>query len=194
VRIGPPVRVRAQLLDATFTKWKGCLLNLAPVYVERTWAQVALALRRLLSQNSDVADDREHSRQAFNDETLAAFDALRRRAREAAAEATRERTAAAEQVRALAQELEFAARELDGLHTAMQTRATIEQAKGVLMGLHGCTADQAFERLAQLSQAAQRKLHDVAASIVADVSRGQAGVRSVVDLTSQVAPDVGSGH
>jgi hypothetical protein len=151
-----------------------------------------LAFGASLSHNSGVSDDREKPAQAFNDETLAAFDALRRRARGAAAQAARDRSAAAERVRILVQELESAAQELDGLHVAMQTRATIEQAKGVMMALHGGTADEAFERLARLSQILQRKLHDVAASIVSDVSRGQAGVRIVMDLTSQVAPDVGS--
>ena len=151
-----------------------------------------LALGAWLSHNSAVSDDRGKPGPGFHDETLAAFDALRRRAREAATEAARDRTAAAERVRILVQELESAAQELDGLHIAMQTRAAIEQAKGVVMALHGCTADEAFERLARLSQIAQRKLHDVAASIVSDVSRGQAGVRTVMDLLSQVAPDVGS--
>jgi AmiR/NasT family two-component response regulator len=78
------------------------------------------------------------------------------------------------------------------LHIAMQTRATIEQAKGVVMALHGCSPDEAFARLARLSQVLQSKLHDVAASIVSDVSSGQAGARTVMELTSRVAPDVGS--
>jgi hypothetical protein len=151
-----------------------------------------LAFSASLSQNTGVPDDREMPGRALHDETLAAFDALRQRARAAAARASRDRTVAAERVRILVQELESTAQELDGLHIAMQTRATIEQAKGVVMALHGCSPDEAFARLARLSQVLQSKLHDVAASIVSDVSSGQAGARTVMELTSRVAPDVGS--
>ena len=123
----------------------------------------------------------------MTDEALAALEALRQRAREAVerAQEARDRTTAAERVRALVEELESTAHELDGLRTAMHTRATIEQAKGVVMCLRGCGPDEAFEQLVRLSQNSQRKLHDVAALVVADVSSGQPGVRTVVDLMSE---------
>jgi hypothetical protein len=56
--------------------------------------------------------------------------------------------------------------EVDGLRQAMRSRALIEQAKGMLMERHGCTPDEAFERLAKLSQHANVKLADVAAALV----------------------------
>jgi len=49
---------------------------------------------------------------------------------------------------------------------AMASRAVIEQAKGIIMGERRCTEDQAFARLAKLSQDTNRKLRDVAAALV----------------------------
>ncbi len=49
---------------------------------------------------------------------------------------------------------------------AMASRAVIEQAKGILMALHGCHADHAFALLTKESQHSNRKLRDVAADIV----------------------------
>lgn len=48
----------------------------------------------------------------------------------------------------------------------MASRATIEQAKGILIGATGCTPDDAFDLLRQQSQAENRKLRDVAQEIV----------------------------
>jgi len=56
------------------------------------------------------------------------------------------------------------------LTEAMQSRAVIEQAKGVLMAVHNCSADAAFERLVRLSQNSNRKLRAVADEIVATAS------------------------
>ncbi|MBB2901414.1 GAF domain-containing protein [Kineococcus radiotolerans] len=55
------------------------------------------------------------------------------------------------------------------LQTAMQSRAVIEQAKGVIMARLGCTADEAFQHLATQSQNANRKLRDLAEEVVARV-------------------------
>ncbi|MGH3380788.1 MAG: GAF and ANTAR domain-containing protein [Actinoallomurus sp.] len=52
------------------------------------------------------------------------------------------------------------------LAEAMRSRAVIEQAKGVLMADHHIDADQAFERLVQLSQRSNVKLRDVARRLV----------------------------
>src|SRR3954471_18281924 len=49
---------------------------------------------------------------------------------------------------------------------AMQSRAVIEQAKGVLMAQRHVDADQAFEILREASQRYNRKLRDIAAGIV----------------------------
>lgn len=72
----------------------------------------------------------------------------------------------AEQVADLQQAVEALEHELDGLHTAMQTRGVIEQAKGMLMIRHHCDAETAFETLVHLSQTSHRKLVDVAQAMV----------------------------
>ncbi|GAA2019494.1 GAF and ANTAR domain-containing protein [Pseudokineococcus marinus] len=64
-----------------------------------------------------------------------------------------------------------AARErAEQLTAAMASRATIEQAKGVLMARRGCSADEAFALLSSASQASGRKLRDLAAEVVAETS------------------------
>ncbi len=52
------------------------------------------------------------------------------------------------------------------LQTAMQSRAVIEQAKGILMAERRCDAGQAFDILVRLSQDTNRKLRDVAQALV----------------------------
>ena len=52
------------------------------------------------------------------------------------------------------------------LQLAMETRAVIEQAKGVLMAQRRVDADAAFEILRDASQRYNRKLRDIAAGIV----------------------------
>jgi len=58
------------------------------------------------------------------------------------------------------------------LRTALESRAVIEQAKGVLMRDHQCDAEEAFEILKRTSQHTNRKLRDVAATVVADAISG----------------------
>ena len=52
------------------------------------------------------------------------------------------------------------------LDRAMQSRAVIEQAKGILMSQRRCDATEAFTLLAAASQRSNRKLRDIAQSIV----------------------------
>ncbi|MGW4465038.1 GAF and ANTAR domain-containing protein [Micromonospora sp. NPDC004704] len=52
------------------------------------------------------------------------------------------------------------------MEAAMQSRAVIEQAKGIVMGDRRCTADEAFAILVKVSQDSNRKLRDVAAALV----------------------------
>jgi GAF domain-containing protein len=52
------------------------------------------------------------------------------------------------------------------LAAAMQSRAAIEQAKGILMGAQRCTADEAFQILVRASQRENRKLREIAEEIV----------------------------
>jgi GAF domain-containing protein len=55
----------------------------------------------------------------------------------------------------------------DNLQTALESRAVIDQAKGVLMERYRVTADNAFQLLAQASMAGNRKLRAVAEHLVA---------------------------
>lgn len=62
------------------------------------------------------------------------------------------------------------------LTQALQTRVVIEQAKGLLMAT-GLTSAQAFDLLRRASQRENRKLHHVAASLVADAERRAASAK-----------------
>jgi GAF domain-containing protein len=64
-----------------------------------------------------------------------------------------------------------AVEEAEGLRAAMQTRAVIEQAKGMIMADRKCSADEAFRLLTQASNHSNRKLRDVARSIVENAQR-----------------------
>src|SRR5947209_16302920 len=55
------------------------------------------------------------------------------------------------------------------LQHALQSRAVIDQAKGILMGRHGITPDAAFDMLSTQSQTTNRKVRDVAADLVQEV-------------------------
>jgi GAF domain-containing protein len=54
----------------------------------------------------------------------------------------------------------------DNLQKALESRAVIDQAKGILMERHRLTPDQAFQLLAQASMQANRKVRDVADHLV----------------------------
>ena len=58
----------------------------------------------------------------------------------------------------------------ENLEIAMQNRAVIEQAKGILMAQRRCDAAEAFNILAAASQRANRKLREIAAAIVTGVA------------------------
>lgn len=63
----------------------------------------------------------------------------------------------------------------DNLRIAMASRATIEQAKGILMAGGGITPEQAFEMLVRASQRENRKLRDVATDLVQRVQQRTPG-------------------
>jgi hypothetical protein len=63
--------------------------------------------------------------------------------------------------------------EVEQLKAAMASRATIEQAKGILMARSGVGPDQAFDMLRGASQRENRKLRDVAQGLVDRHSRGE---------------------
>lgn len=56
------------------------------------------------------------------------------------------------------------------LQAALVTRSEIDQAKGVLRALHGCTAEEAFALLARQSQSNNLKLTAVAAQLLDSVT------------------------
>jgi GAF domain-containing protein len=58
------------------------------------------------------------------------------------------------------------------LQRALESRAVIDQAKGILMSRHGLSADAAFDLLSKESQLANRKLRDIAEDLVREVQRG----------------------
>lgn len=60
-------------------------------------------------------------------------------------------------------------REVAQLRQAMESRAGIEQAKGILMSQRGVGPEAAFALLVRLSQDTNRKLRDVAAEVVGSV-------------------------
>lgn len=62
--------------------------------------------------------------------------------------------------------------EVAQLRAAMASRAAIEQAKGILMLLTGCTDEVAFDLLSHISGHTHRKLRDVAQAITASASGG----------------------
>ncbi len=64
---------------------------------------------------------------------------------------------------------------------AVEHRAVIEQAKGMLMLKHRCDADTAFGLLLEISRRERRKVRDIAA----DVVRAGTAPRPMVDLTGQ---------
>jgi GAF domain-containing protein len=58
------------------------------------------------------------------------------------------------------------------LQAAMDSRAVIEQAKGIIMAERRCSSAEAFAVLAKLSQDSNRKLRDVAAALVRSAQPG----------------------
>ncbi|MEY4229853.1 MAG: hypothetical protein RLZZ362_702 [Actinomycetota bacterium] len=63
--------------------------------------------------------------------------------------------------------------EVQGLRRAMEHRAEIEQAKGIVMANLGCGPDEAFDILRRQSQHENRRLREIAHELVAITSRGR---------------------
>jgi GAF domain-containing protein len=59
------------------------------------------------------------------------------------------------------------------LQRALESRAIIDQAKGILMARHGVSADEAFDMISRQSQLTNRKVRDIAAELAADAGRGR---------------------
>ena len=70
----------------------------------------------------------------------------------------------------------FSSRELaDQMRQALDSRAVIEQAKGVLIAQLGGSAEEAFDRLVEQSQRSNRKLREVAQFVVETAMKGPQG-------------------
>ena len=67
---------------------------------------------------------------------------------------------------------ETQSRVAEQLQSAMESRAVIEQAKGVLIARQKCSPDDAFETLVERSQTSNTKLRDVARSVVERAREG----------------------
>jgi AmiR/NasT family two-component response regulator len=63
-----------------------------------------------------------------------------------------------------------ARRQAAHLRTALVSRAVIDQAKGIIMGARGITAEEAFQVLVEQSQQENVKLHDIATRLVTTVT------------------------
>lgn len=59
---------------------------------------------------------------------------------------------------------------INHLEQALASRAVIDQAKGVLMAVHSCTADEAFKMLVEQSQHENVKLRDIAKNLLDSVT------------------------
>jgi len=83
-----------------------------------------------------------------------------------------------------------AADEAAGLRIAMQSRAVIEQAKGIVMARNRCTPDEAFNLLTRLSQHRNIKLRDLSRIIVDSVQKSEKAPLQNSRDRSEVSPDL----
>lgn len=74
------------------------------------------------------------------------------------------------------------------LTDALGSRAEIDQALGIVMSRSGSTAEEAFDRLRQLSQGSQTKLLDVARDVIGQATR-RARARHVATSDGSSTPD-----
>jgi GAF domain-containing protein len=134
----------------------------------RPFSEAALAenIRSTLSVPLDVSGNRSEVLGALNlySEIPDAFDAD-------AVAATQSLAHQAAIVVANAQAYWGAKQESEHLQKAMESRAVIEQAKGILMAQSRLSADDAFDLLVRASQRENRKLREIAAEIVARVEQ-----------------------
>ncbi|SCK49827.1 ANTAR domain-containing protein [Streptomyces sp. WMMB 322] len=95
----------------------------------------------------EAARTQQHRRSRVEGPELAPHDGRRQTARE--------------------QQLE---REVGRLRQAMEHRAAIDQARGIIMGLRACSSEAAWQVLVEVSQNTNTKLRDVATTLVATSS------------------------
>ncbi|HTZ94305.1 MAG TPA: ANTAR domain-containing protein [Streptosporangiaceae bacterium] len=73
------------------------------------------------------------------------------------------------------------------LRDAADARAVVDQAKGILMHALGCTADQALERMREVSQRSNLRATEVARRVIDAHARpgGQGGLNQLADLAGR---------
>ena len=74
--------------------------------------------------------------------------------------------------------------EVEHLRAALTSRATIDQAKGVLMAEHHCSSDEAFRLLVRLSNDTNVKLADVASALIYQAQAGRTSTAAQVTRSS----------
>lgn len=78
-----------------------------------------------------------------------------------------------------AEQVERLQEQVQQLEQAMASRPVIDQARGILMAVESCTADQAWDTLRDASQHANTKLRDVAEALVTVSTGGPAPTEPV---------------
>lgn len=74
------------------------------------------------------------------------------------------------------------------LERALSSRSEIDQAKGVLRAMTGCTADEAFATLVELSQRYHTKLRDVARQLLEEYASPTRTTRSSGSAAARTTP------
>ncbi|MEV5544812.1 ANTAR domain-containing protein [Streptomyces sp. NPDC052309] len=97
-------------------------------------------------------------------------DPLRSTARRPAPEPKPARSAVAAE---RSERLHVLQEEVAQLRQAIASRPVIDQARGVLMALHGCTPDEAWQILRETSQLSNTKLRTVAAAVTEGAGTGR---------------------
>ena len=134
-----------------------------PRYAARYWVPVSSPVRDgddvvgILHRVDDVTRLRPSALRALE----ARRDAMRRHVGEEQAN-----DEVADSLVIAARDLESMAEEIDQLREALASRATIDQAKGILIARYGCDPDEAFRRLVKMSNDSNVRVVDVAGALV----------------------------
>ncbi|MGW8060710.1 ANTAR domain-containing protein [Streptomyces ziwulingensis] len=88
-----------------------------------------------------------------------------------------------------AERLHVLQEEVEQLRRAIASRPVIDQARGVLMALHACTSDEAWQILREASQLSNTKLRAVAAAVTA--SAGNDGPPPPAEVRSALRTALG---
>lgn len=135
------------------------------VFWERYWSPVNIpvldddgVLIAILQQVEDVTDYRE--------DLVKVLGYLEEVPAGTSAESTRRFVHYAATAMAHSSLYHSAQQEVEQLQEALTSRAVIDQAKGILMGRHRCSSDEAFARLRRLSNETNVRLRDVASALI----------------------------